>query len=291
MQTTKKITDFINAIRELSGVGICYYDLNIFFNYDKYGIKNNRGHYCEFCEKTRSLSGGRAACEKCDKGEAIMLAKQYREPFFYECHMGMRELVIPLIREETLLGLIFVGQSRTEDASNERLESNVRRLGGDPLVFLQLYQKLPIVSQKDILNIGTILEQYFDTIIWNNELISADRLSMISNLSLAEKIYRYVQMNYRFKLSPKKIANEFHVNASYASRCFCQKYKKTITDHITYIRIKRAKTLLGETKAPIGNIALNVGFDDVNYFSRVFKKTVGCSPSQYREKAFENDNS
>lgn len=286
MQTTKKITDFINAIRELSGVGICYYDLNTFFNYDKYGIKNNRGHYCEFCEKTRALPEGRAACEKSDKGEAIMLAKQYKEPFFYECHMGMRELVIPLIREETLLGLIFVGQSRTEDACNEKLESNVRHLGGDPREFLQLYQKLPLVSQKDILNIGTILAQYFDTIIWNNELISADRLSVTSNLGLAEAIYRYVQMNYRFKLSPKEIANEFHVNASYASRCFSQKYKKTITEHIMYIRIKRAKTLLGETEAPIGNIALNVGFDDINYFSRVFKKTVGCSPSQYREKTF-----
>ena len=283
MQTAKKITDFINAIRELSGVGICYYDLNTFFHYDQYGIKNNRGHYCEFCEKTRALSGGRAACEKSDKDEAIMLAKQYREPFFYECHMGMRELVIPLIREETLLGLIFVGQSRTEDASNERLESNVRRLGGDPLEFLQLYQRLPIVSQKDILNIGTILTQYFDVRIWNNELISSDTTSMGSGLDLAEVIYRYVQLNYRHKLSAKDIASEFHVNASYASRRFSQRYQITITEHISRVRTERAKMLLQETEAPIGNIALNVGFDDINYFSRVFKKITSISPLEYRK--------
>ena len=197
--------------------------------------------------------------------------------------MGMRELVIPLIREETLLGLIFVGQSRTEDASNERLESNVRRLGGDPLEFLQLYQRLPIVSQKDILNIGTILTQYFDVRIWNNELISSDTTSMGSDLDLAEVIYRYVQLNYRHKLSTKDIASEFHVNASYASRRFSQRYQRTITEHISRVRIERAKMLLQETEAPIGNIALNVGFDDINYFSRVFKKITSISPLEYRK--------
>ena len=284
MNTTQEITDFINAIRALSGIGICYYDLNAFFNYNKHGIKSNRGHYCAFCEKARSLPGGRDACERSDRGEAIMLAKQYREPFFYECHMGMRELVIPLLREKTLLGLIFVGQSRTEDANREKIETCASRLGGDPVEFFRLYQELPLVTQNDILNIGTILAHYFDAKIWNNELLSSNMMPASSNHDLAEAIYRYVQLNFRYKLSPKTIANEFHVNASYASRRFRQKYQKTITEHIVNIRINRAKALLQETTAPIGNIALNVGFDDVNYFSRVFKKTVGCSPSHYREK-------
>ena len=283
MNATKEITDFKNAIRELSGVGICYYDLNAFFNYDKYGIKNNRGHYCEFCEKARALPGGREACEKSDKGEAIMLAKQYKEPFFYECHMGMRELVIPLIREETLLGLIFVGQSRMEEACNDNIGSNASRLNGDPAEFLKLYHKLPLVSQKNILNIGTILTQYFDVRIWNNELISSDTTSMGSDIDLAEAIYRYVQLNYRHKLSTKDIASEFHVNASYASRRFSQRYQRTITEHISRVRIERAKMLLQETEAPIGNIALNVGFDDINYFSRVFKKITSISPLEYRK--------
>ena len=284
MNATKEITDFINAIRELSGVGICYYDLNAFFNYDKYGIKNNRGHYCEFCEKARALPGGREACEKSDKGEAIMLAKQYKEPFFYECHMGMRELVIPLIREETLLGLVFVGQSRMEDTCNDKIGLNASRLNGDPAEFLKLYHKLPLVSQKNILNIGTILTQYFDVRIWNNELLSSDTTSVGSNIDLAEAIYRYVQLNYRHKLSTKDIAGEFHVNASYASRRFSQRYQRTITEHISRVRIERAKMLLQETEAPIGNIALNVGFDDINYFSRVFKEITKVSPLAYRKR-------
>jgi len=288
MNTTKEITDFINAIRELSGVGICYYDLNSFFNYDKYGIKSNRGHYCDFCERVREIPGGRACCQKSDKEEAIILAKQYKSPFFYECHMGMRELVIPLMREETLLGILFVGQCRMDDSSRAKIISNAIRLEGDPCEFEKLYERLPLVSQKDIINIGTVLTQYFDVKILNNELVSANMMPMSSNLNLAEAIYRYVQLNYRYKLSPKEIANEFHVNASYASRRFSQRYQKTITEHINDVRINRAKSLLRETKAPIGSIAINVGFDDVNYFSRVFKKEVGSTPGGYREKVYEN---
>ena len=288
MNTTKEITAFINAVREISGIGICYYDLNSFFNYDKYGVQSNRGHYCAFCEKARSLPGGREGCERSDKSEAIILAKQYKEPFFYECHMGMRELVIPLMREESLLGILFVGQCRTEESDSTRIAINANRLNGNPNEFVKLYEELPLISQKYLLNVGTILSQYFDVRIWNNEFLAPSTASRSSNQDLAEAIYSFIRFNYRYKISPKEIANEFHVNASYASRRFSQHYKKTITEHITYVRIKRAKMLLSETNAPIGNIALNVGFDDVNYFTRVFKKATNLSPSQYRKLSTGN---
>ena len=53
MNPINEITVLINAIRDLCDVGICYYDLKNFFNYNKYGVQNNRGHYCEFCKRAR----------------------------------------------------------------------------------------------------------------------------------------------------------------------------------------------------------------------------------------------
>ena len=76
MDNSQEISVFINAVRDLCGVGICYYDLSDFFHYDKFGVKNNRGHYCAFCEKTRSLSKGREFCNKSDKDDALQLAKE-----------------------------------------------------------------------------------------------------------------------------------------------------------------------------------------------------------------------
>ena len=103
MSSAGDISVFINAVCDLCGVGICYYDLSEFFNYDRLGVRNNRGHYCAFCELARTLPGGRAQCEASDKQRAVQLAAQYREPFFFECHMGMRELVVPLLNLEDCL--------------------------------------------------------------------------------------------------------------------------------------------------------------------------------------------
>jgi len=283
MNSTEEITAFINAVRELNGVGICYYDLNQFFHYDRYGIKDNRGHYCAFCERVRELPNGKDSCVKSDKSDAVQLAMQYREPFFFECHMGMRELVIPLMRDDVLIGILFVGQCRTDNDNDEVIASNIKRMNGDPDELLRLFNALPLISQKDLLNIGKILLQYFELKIMNNELLYTVKSPDSSNRDLAETIHHYIQNNYKFRLTPKGIADAFHVNASYASRRFSQRYNMTITDYISHIRIERAKTLLQTTEAPIGNIALNVGFNDVNYFSRVFRKIVGCSPYQYRK--------
>ena len=283
MNSSDGITSLINAVRDLSGVGICYYDLNAFFNYDKYGVQNNRGHYCDFCKKARSLPSGREACEKSDRIDAVELAKQYKEPFFHECHMGMRELVIPLLKDDVLLGILFVGQCRTGGDYETRIISNAVKMNGNPDEFLRFYKDLPLVSQKNLINIGNILAQYFDAKILSSELLSSKIKEGSTQNDLAETIKQFIRLNYSSSLSLSEIAKALHINASYASRLFSSKYGKTITEYITHVRIEHAKNLLTTTDVSIGNIALNVGFEDVNYFSRLFKKHTGCSPCKYRK--------
>lgn len=283
MNSTDGISIVINAIRELCGVGICYYDLNSFFNYNVDGVKNNRGHYCEFCKRARELPNGRMNCEKSDRTEAVELAKQYKEPFFFECHMGMRELVVPLYREDVLLGIIFVGQCRLDNDYDSKIRTNAEKMSGDPDEFSWLYNALPLLTSKDLIKISDILTQYFDTKILNSELVcpKVNPTPVLNDIS--ETVKQYIQSNYRFSLSLKEIAEALHLNPSYISRSFSGKVGMTVTEYINFIRLKHAKTLLLTTDAPIGSIALNVGFEDVNYFSRVFKKKEGCSPLQYRK--------
>lgn len=282
MKSTEEISEFINAVRQLSGAGICYYDLRNFFNYNKYGIRNNRGHYCDFCIHAKTLVRGQANCDKSDRIDAVALAEEYREPFFFECHMGIRELVIPLINEDKLIGILFVGQCRIEGESMQKnVAQGVERLGGSSAKFIALYEQLPVVKRENLLNIGKILSHYFDMKIINSELIMPSVKSEKEG-SLATRIWNYVNSNYNRDISTKTIATEFFVNPSYVSRNFRQKYHITITDYIQHIRVERAKILLTTTSVPINSIAINVGFSDGNYFARVFKKHVGVAPKEYR---------
>jgi hypothetical protein len=67
----------------------------------------------------------------------------------------------------------------------------------------------------------------------------------------------------------------------------CRFFKKmTGRSALAYVneyRIEKATVLLTKTDEPIGEIAESVGFDDLNYFSRVFKKVKKCSPGEYRK--------
>jgi two-component system response regulator YesN len=56
-----------------------------------------------------------------------------------------------------------------------------------------------------------------------------------------------------------------------------------VTEYINMARIKKAKELLANTSLKVYEIAYEVGFNDQHYFSSVFKKIVGLSPTEYRE--------
>ena len=281
----KKITEFINSIRELSGVGLCYYDLETFFNYDLDGVRSNKGHYCEFCNRTRSLLNGRNLCHESDRVRAVALANEYKAPFFFECHMGMRELIVPLIHLDKLVGIIFVGQCRieNEDMIKTVLQS-AQRLGGDADEFTRLYLALPTVDKNVLITVGNALSLYFEAMMQKNDVLRINGEEEISQADLSERMRNYIDINYYRNITPTSVAERYFVNSSYASRIFSKNVGITMNEYINQRRIERAKLLLASTSIPIGSISINVGFSDANYCARVFKRITGVTPREYREK-------
>lgn len=282
MQEISDITSVINALRTISGVGVCYYDLKNFFNYYQNGINTNRGHYCDFCSAAKDLPNGRIACDKSDKLDAVSLADQYRQPFFFECHLGIKELVLPLLRDNILIGIIFIGQCRIEGETNEEfILAQVRDSGGDSNVFKEYLQKLPLLTREKLRSISLILSLYFDVRIKHTQPIGLPDPSR--TLSLAMRAHDYIDHHYNEDISASRIAAHFYVSPAHLARAFRSAYDSTITDYIHAVRIAHAKHLLRVTSASVNSIALNVGYPDVNYFSRIFKNITGATPSQYRK--------
>ena len=99
---------------------------------------------------------------------------------------------------------------------------------------------------------------------------------------LAEKARKYIAENIADDLSLEMIADALHISASHLSRTFKKAAGISLTDYINQFRINRAKELLRGTDIYIYAISEMVGYHDATYFSSMFKKLVGVSPSEYR---------
>lgn len=102
-----------------------------------------------------------------------------------------------------------------------------------------------------------------------------------------ENVYEYLKQHYMEHLSLSELAEKFYVEPSYLSKKFSQKYNETITAFITRCRMEQAKKLMKDAGNKMEVISFEVGYDDYNYFSRVFRRIEGVSPTEYRKKCME----
>lgn len=99
-------------------------------------------------------------------------------------------------------------------------------------------------------------------------------------------IKRYIRDSYTNEaLSVKDISEHVHLNTSYLCTVFKAETNKTLNQYLTEYRMERAKKLLRDPRYKISEVSSLVGYSDGNYFGKSFKKTVGISPSEYREKS------
>lgn len=94
----------------------------------------------------------------------------------------------------------------------------------------------------------------------------------------------YVRQNFTNHISVAELADFCHCSESHLSHIFKKRIHVNINAYINKVRIEASKNFLVDSPVSIADIALNVGFYDPNYYSRVFSQLVGISPSEYRRR-------
>ncbi|WP_366294181.1 AraC family transcriptional regulator [Paenibacillus sp. AN1007] len=111
------------------------------------------------------------------------------------------------------------------------------------------------------------------------------RQQLVESMELPEQIEAYIQEHYAHSISMENMAAHFHYSTHYLARVFKRKYGCSPMDYVIQTRIKRAQTLLAETEFQIREVAETVGYKDLYYFSRIFKRTTGETPAQYKMRS------
>ena len=112
----------------------------------------------------------------------------------------------------------------------------------------------------------------------------SDEKTLDRNLTNEDKVSKYIDDNMDKMLKLEELASICNLSPGYFSRVFKKETGKTVITYINEKKVERAKKLLKESKDPIINISLDLGFDDCGYFIRVFKKITGLTPKAFREE-------
>ena len=102
-------------------------------------------------------------------------------------------------------------------------------------------------------------------------------------------ITRYLQEHLAEDLSLTVLADEFHLNPQYISQLFKNEIGVNFLSYLTNIRMEKAKKLLLSTSLSITDVADQSGYGDYRVFTKVFKKSEGITPSQYRRDFLETE--
>lgn len=107
------------------------------------------------------------------------------------------------------------------------------------------------------------------------------------NKMLVQKVCSYVKENYQTEISLEEAAEMIGYSSFYFAKLMREYFNMSFIDYLTSVRINKAKELLKVTDLTVSEIGYKVGYNDANYFTRVFKRTVGITPTQFKRKHTE----
>lgn len=173
------------------------------------------------------------------------------------------------------------GNSSTLFLDNQHLVS---------MVMQKISYEFPLynVKQQEIFNHSVVEEPLSHEKIFEHTYSLLEKTSQVMmtiretlNNPLYAKVIKFLDSNYEKNISLESLATEFGISPYYIGRIIKVASDSTFNEYLTQVRIQKSKELLKEGKLSIKEISFSIGFNSQQYFSRVFKKYVGLTPSEY----------
>lgn len=227
----------------------------------------------EFCRMVHKNPEEYEKCIACDKA-ACKKALSNKSTHIYTCRYGFTEAVSPLYNFGTLTGFLMMGQVYETDQDGHPIHPEVKSVEalGDDMI--NLARQTPLVDAdmvRSYVKIMTICAQYLTL---SNAIPAAKQ-------TVAEMAKKFIFDNYKSKITIADICDDIGCSKSTLITCFKREYGTTVNNYITNIRLGEAVNMLKMGDRNIGEIAIETGFSDQSYFSKVFSAKYGVPPSEY----------
>lgn len=270
--------ELITVLKELhniSGFRISVYDTS-FQEISAYPSK-----LTGFCKYIQENETAKKSCKAYDK-KAFEKVKESGQTYIYHCKFGLYEAVSPLYHFGVLSGYLMMGQTLDNQADSvSHVYYCAKDYVKDKERLREEINHIPISSKDKILSCLSIMKVCAAYITLSNGWKLSDK-------ELSSKVKQYLNQHYDSKITLDLLCNEFYCSKSTLTNCFKKSFGRSINDYLTSLRLEQAKILLCHGSLTINKISQACGFSDQNYFSKVFFKTFGQTPSQYSREKQDN---
>ncbi len=283
-----RLASLLRDIKDLTGFPICVHDLS---GFTRAGGKSvlRRGqamHSSPFCMYVKSSPAGEKACIECDMHGGNAAAFRARGPVVRRCHAGLVEVIVPIMCGSRHLGTIFAGQARPagkEDDAGPELRS-LAALGLDPGRAAELFARAPAASRRDLQKLGRVLAAVARRTADEYECVEMGKIEAEERSAPMRSVLRFLRDRLDRPPRLEDAAAAAYLSPSRFSHLFSETMGVSFRKYMLRLRIERAKFFLASTRAPVGEIAAKCGFQDPNYFSKLFRREVGATPTEFRER-------
>lgn len=252
----------LRAFREATGFNVCIKLLGsrrrTFTSVETVASRHNL-HRSAFCMEVKRTLNER--CRECDLRDVPGRCLQERKMFSHVCHAGAGELIVPLFLDETLAGVVFVGQFR----------------GGDDQP-----AELPLLTKEreELLEgLARMLAAYLAERLRTPRFVSES-----SRGYRAEAIRRFLEKNLRRNPSLSDLAEHLGLSVTRTAHAVKEATGSSFVELRDSLRMERARGFLGETYQKISYVAAECGFSNPQYFHRFFRRQAGLTPLAFRKR-------
>lgn len=229
------------------------------------------------------------------KRQILHKLEAHKGPFYGVCHCGVGEYVSPIYCHDRVAGYVSIGCFPPDSNKlDRRFRSISRRYGFSEERLRSSYAQH--VCPKDPPNallaavdtLALLLSCLLDDVqLGNLELSSGQTQQQI----ILQRAMEYLHTRYIRSITMDDLAQFCKYSKSHLQHLFRKQYGTTITAYLEALRMEKARTLLQNSELSIQQIAHRVGYRDPNYFTAVFSKSHGTSPTAFRQRHNTNSRS
>lgn len=197
----------------------------------------------------------------------------------YHCHAGMIDAVMPLMQNDQIIGYIMFGQMRPDQSVEKHLKTITDIYGKeyDTAKLQRSLQQMTIWDDERIHSTVALLDICISYLLVN-------KIFFTKKNQLMDQLDDYINAHLNQKITIEELCRYFNTSRTTLYTMFQNCMDCSLKKYICRKKIDAAKMLLITTEMPICEIGLAVGFEDYNYFLRIFKLQVGTSCVRFRKE-------